>query len=500
MKTLNFLFAFLLCFSGLCFISCEENGPEITDDGTTVPGDGDDTDPDDGDKDDNWNNPAIPKDPAFLVTSIDNYDHNYLYNYVYDSQNRLISLDVDSAGTDYETYRISYSPFELKRTSKGNESDYRVKLNEKGYITSVEIVNDIYSFTYDGDYLIKSEFDCKSTDGYFGADRFILIHKCFWENGNLVKILSTQIFIDADGNIIDRYTYYDSETLIDYQDGITNSGVYIDDFRYVLNFLSPLAYGGFFGKATSGLPSDFYLKYDKKGRIYHYASKRFAYEGGPLDWVVNPAVPSDRSKLVSSIAAGGKSYKLEYDDLNRMTSYGSDYIRKIKYYPSISLITNLVSYNIVTNENDYIASIGRGYGEFVYDGDYLVKRYFGNEVTTYNWNNGDLTSIVVDDGETSKTVYFNYDGNSQVNSDIYLPQMYSLSNRIFSEYFFPIFYSGLWGKPTARIPSSVTYSDKTTAADITVYRDSKGRIIRYFEDGDLQAVYAYDGNEAVWPE
>lgn len=511
MKTLNFLFAFLLCFSGLCFISCEENGPEITDDGTTVPGDGDDTDPDDGDKDDNWNNPAIPKDPAFLVTSIYG-NYNCLYNYVYDSQNRLISLDVDSAGTDYETYRISYSSFELKYTYKGKEYDYKVKFNEKGYINLLEKENEVYSFTYDGDYLTKAEIKAKLIDDMFGIDSVNIIYRCFWENGNLVKKLDTQVCKDADGSIMDDITFYDRETLIDYQGGIKNTGIYIDNFRDVLNFLSPLTYGGFFGKATAELQSDSYLKYDKKGRIYSYAYKRFAYEGEPLDWEVNPAVPSDRSKLVSSIAVkGGESYKLEYDDLNRMTRFENDsYIGRIENFPVVRFwfgVHHTSSAISTTIDNGFYIKTMRIVGvpcEFVYDGDYLVKRIYGDEVTTYNWNNGDLTSIVVKNGDTSKTVYFNYDGNSQANSGIYLPQMYSLYSvytlGLLEKLIYPVFYSGLLGKPTARIPSSVAYSDKTTAADITVYCDSKGRIIRYFEDGDLQAVYAYDGNEAVWPE
>lgn len=516
MKTVNYLLAIFLCFSVLCFSSCEENKPELPDE-TTGPGD-DGTDPGDG------TNPGDDEtNTSMLVTSM--YNGNY-YKFEYDYQNRLVGVSKSEQmeGVYTDLYTVSYPEQKILSYSDGNVYEYVFETNDKGYITRISIDGYDYDdyvreFEYDGDYLIRYKTRSLLSDGTLYEGQYELS----WENGNLVKDKYIQIYKDQQGNEIE-YLCYEKETVYSYDDSEINSGIYPYEYESFLRLpFEYLCYGGVFGKTTAKLPVEYNgkVKYDEKGRIVIANWGAFAYDGNPLEDKVNPAVQTDSLKLVSSMIGNVKyglpwngTFYMSYDSKNRLEKVRVKRLSNsginIGYFPFLG-ISGLIS-SSESNDNGYITYF-RAYSGYSciceYDGDYLVGKTIKNDETgeivekySYFWESGDLMRIVKTVGDKSTTMYFTYDENSPINSGIYLPQM-CLSDgvcRIADSFSYPLYYGGLLGKTTTRIPSSVVYSDKASPSDIKVLCDEKGRIIRCWEDDELLYVYAYDGNEAVWPE
>lgn len=241
-----------------------------------------------------------------------------------------------------------------------------------------------------------------------------------------------------------------------------------------------------------------------------------------------PPVQTDRSKLVTSIIENKYTYiDFVYNTENRLISGGyndKEYNDVYSYNISYSPFSFVVDYDDFKMETSEVKLNGNGYityckvydpasNEYAdikceYDGDHIVKYMHKAEGysmdITNTWKDGNLTQMHVEiwdvDSPIFRTFNYTYTENSPINTGVYFPEWG------YEEYLMLI--GGFLGRPTAKIPVSVEVikyhgndltQSVTEKIDISVSHDDKGRITEYYENGELERVYAYDGNQAVWP-
>lgn len=236
---------------------------------------------------------------------------------------------------------------------------------------------------------------------------------------------------------------------------------------------------------------------------------------------ITPAVPEDRSMLLTSAIVDGCLYSFEYDKMNRLTS-GVDssgpfdiFFCPLRFvlYSTDDDVLDINVYDLETNENGYLTHMVMSLEcvvedtviwlyknfDFYYEGEYLSKiavidydslHYEYN----YTWENGNLVKIQRD----SFIHIFEYGADAKDNSRIYFPQLVNRFGNLSS-----FFYGGYLGKTSAKMPTKYIwgkYGVEFPAEKIDVMLDELNRVVGLKKNDKLWAVYAYDGKQAVWPE
>lgn len=155
--------------------------------------------------------------------------------------------------------------------------------------------------------------------------------------------------------------------------------------------------------------------------------------------------------------------------------------------------------------------VAQGYVKASYNADGYITRMeevSNNPEESYKcildfiWENGRLKEIdelyELNGEESSEILKYTFSYDRQIkNSGIYL--LYELCDTSIPEF---IYYSGLFGKTTKYVPTSVQVkgADGTVYPDLwTVETDNKGRIRKLFVNDSLEKVFAYDGDLAEYP-
>lgn len=243
--------------------------------------------------------PPVHTDSSKLVTSMvqKGYYEESIYDFTYDSDNRLIRVDYEDT---YNTFSyseiISYFPIKFIIDYREYSIESReINLNENGYISYCKFYDsddgkDVeYMCEYNGGYIVKSQIKRK---GYWNENIYT------WENGNLIKMQNN--FEDLNegtaGSYLFNYSYSEKSSI--------NSGVYFPNWYYEEYFM---LVGGFLGKTTAQVPVSVEVKnlksgdiekttisveYDNKGRIIKYFENEtlkrvYAYEGNKAVWPEN---------------------------------------------------------------------------------------------------------------------------------------------------------------------------------------------------------------------